>query len=115
MPLLRIISSAEPPKVIDPFLKDLSVMLGRALGKPESYVMVCLDPPARMLFAGSDAPTCLVEVRNVGVLTAASTERLSAEITQRISIGLGVAKSRVYINFFDVEPHMWGYDGGTFG
>src|SRR5450432_2092687 len=111
MPLLRIISSADPPKALDPFLKDLSVLLGRELGKPESYVMICLDPPARMIFAGSAEPNCLVEVKNVGVLTAAITERLSAEITERISMGLGVAKSRVYINFVDVEPQMWGYDG----
>ncbi|MES1172200.1 MAG: phenylpyruvate tautomerase MIF-related protein [Bacteroidota bacterium] len=117
MPLVRIVTSAEPTKPStggDALLRDLSAVLARELGKPESYVMTCLEPRAKMTFGGSDQAACYVEVKNVGTLAADVTSRLSALITQRISEALGVARDRIYIEFADARPHMWGYDGGTF-
>jgi phenylpyruvate tautomerase len=114
MPLIRIISSAEPPKDSEALLRKLSALLAQQLGKPESYVMTCLEPRARMTFAGSNEPACYVEVKNVGVFTADKTAPLSAAITEVLAAGLDVAKGRVYIEFGDAKPHMWGYDGDTF-
>jgi phenylpyruvate tautomerase len=114
MPLVRIISSIEPPPSADALLRDLSSLLARELGKPESYVMTCLEPRARMTFGGSDAPTCYVEIKNVGVFAPDKTARLSAAVTERLAAGLGVAKNRIYIEFADAKPHLWGYDGDTF-
>lgn len=114
MPLVRIISSVEAPASADALLRDLSGLLARELGKPESYVMTCLEPRARMTFGGSDADCCYVEVKNVGAFTPEKTVRLSAAITERLVAALGVAKNRVYIEFADAKPHLWGYDGDTF-
>jgi phenylpyruvate tautomerase len=114
MPLVRIVSSAEPPPVGDSLLRDLSALLARELGKPESYVMTCLEPRARMTFGGSDEPSCYVEVKNVGTFTAAKTALLSGVLAERLTAGLGVPRNRIYIEFADAKPHMWGYDGDTF-
>jgi phenylpyruvate tautomerase len=89
-------------------------LLARELGKPETYVMTCLEPRARMTFAGTDEPSCYVEVKNVGTFTPDLTSRLSAAITDRLAAGLAVAKRRIYVEFADARPHMWGFDGDTF-
>ena len=99
----------------DALLADLSALLAREIGKPESYVMTCLEPRARMTFAGTTEPTCYIEVKNVGTLDAALTRRMSAAITARVAAALGVAKNRLYIQFEETRPHHWGWDGDTFG
>ena len=114
MPLVRIVSSVESPDAGDALLRDLSSLLARELRKPESYVMTCLEPRARMTFAGSPAPACYVEIKNIGTFTAEATARLSAGVTERVSAALGVEKSRIYIEFADARPHMWGHNGETF-
>lgn len=115
MPLIRIVTSVEPAAAAaDALLRELSALLARELGKPESYVMTCLEPPARMTFAGTGAPTCYVEVKNVGTLSPAVTARLSAAVTERLAAALALAADRIYIEFAEARPHMWGHDGGTF-
>jgi phenylpyruvate tautomerase len=116
MPLIRIVTSAlaATESETDALLRDLSALLARELGKPESYVMTCLEPQARMTFGGSDGPTCYAEVKNVGTLTPATTARLSAAVTERLASALGVPPERIYIEFGDARPHMWGYAGDTF-
>jgi phenylpyruvate tautomerase len=114
VPLVRVISSVEPPKASHALLRDLSALLARDLGKPETYVMTCLESRALMTFAGSDQPACYVEVKNVGIFNPETTSRLSAAISDLLTVGLGVRKDRIYIEFADARPHMWGHNGETF-
>lgn len=114
MPLVRIVSSAPTPVAGDALLTALSALLADELGKPEAYVMTCLEPPARMTFAGTSEPSCYVEVKNVGTLGPELTRRLSAALTAKISAALGVKSDRIYIEFSEARPHHWGHDGGTF-
>ena len=114
MPMLRIVTSAEVPATADALLRELSVLLARELGKPESYVMTCLEPRARMTFAGTGEPSCYVEIKNVGTFKPDLTSRLSAVVADRVAGGFGVARDRIYIEFADARPHMWGHNGGTF-
>ena len=114
MPLVRIVSSAETPSGTEALLKRLSGLLAKELGKPESYVMTCLEPRAQMTFAGTPAPTCYIEVKNVGTLSPDVTKRLSAALTEVIAPALGVAKDRIYIEFAEAKPHHWGFAGDTF-
>jgi len=115
MPLIRIVTSAEPAATTEALLRDLSALLARELGKPESYVMTCLEPRAAMTFAGTTEPTCYVEVKNVGTLGPDVTKRLSAAITERVARATGVKSGRLYIEFGESKAHHWGFDGDTFG
>ena len=54
------------------------------------------------------------ELKNIGTFTPAQTERVSAVLTKQLSAALGVAPNRIYIEFVDAKPHLWGHDGGTF-
>jgi phenylpyruvate tautomerase len=114
VPLVRVISSVEPPTGGNTLLRDLSALLARTLSKPESYVMTCLEPRALMTFGGSDQPSCYVEVKNIGTFSPDLTSGLSAAISDLLSKGLGLKKDRIYIEFADAKPHMWGYNGETF-
>lgn len=116
MPLIRIVASGAPAAKgeTDALLRDLSSLLARELGKPESYVMTCLEQQAHMTFGGTDAPTCYAEVKNVGTLAPATTARLSAAVTERLADAFGVRPDRIYIEFSDARPHMWGHAGDTF-
>lgn len=116
MPLIKIHTSGDLPdaKQTSALLGDLSALLARRLGKPESYVMTCLTERARMTFGGSSEPACYAEVKNVGTMSPELTATLSADLCDRLSKALGVARDRIYIEFADAKPHLWGYDGSTF-
>lgn len=39
-------------------LKNLSALLARQLGKPESYVMLSFEHAVELMFGGSSEPAC---------------------------------------------------------
>ena len=114
MPLLKITTSVSAAPEHAKLLANLSHLVANRLGKPESYVMTAIEHPTLMTFAGTTEPTCYVELKNVGRFTAELTQRLSEEICERLSQGLGVQKGRIYIAFSDAEGYLWGHDGDTF-
>jgi phenylpyruvate tautomerase len=113
MPLLQIQTSSVAGAPA-PLLKSLSTELSRELAKPEAYVMVSLSRTPDMSFAGSTEPCCFAALKNIGSFSPAQTEKLSALLTSRLSEVLQVPPARIYLEFVDAKPHLWGYDGGTF-
>lgn len=94
-------------------IKSASRLVADGLGKPERYVMVALEPPVPMVFAGSDAPTVFMELKSIG-LPESKTAGLSESLCQLVNSELGVPADRVYIEFQDAPRKMWGWDNGTF-
>ncbi|HLA75096.1 MAG TPA: phenylpyruvate tautomerase MIF-related protein [Gammaproteobacteria bacterium] len=94
-------------------LAQASRLVAKQLGKPESYVMVALVPPAPMLFAGSDKPLAYLELKSVG-LPQAKTAECSKVLSELLEKELGIAQDRVYIEFANATGPMWGWNGGTF-
>jgi len=115
MPLLKITTSAPPSPEHGHLLADLSRLVAERLGKPESYMLTAIEHPDIMTFGGTTAPTCYVELKNVGRFTPELTQRLSSELCERLSAALGVAQDRIYIEFGDAQGYLWGHDGDTFG
>jgi phenylpyruvate tautomerase len=116
MPLLSITTSTEPliPEKSTALLEELSSYLAQTLGKPEMYVMTALNCAVPMTFAGKTEPACYVELKNIGRFTSLQTRTLSRALCAQLSAALGVASSRIYIEFSDAQPHLWGYNGDTF-
>lgn len=94
-------------------LKNASTLVAELLEKPESFVMIALQPDTPMIFAGSDDPVAFLELKSVG-LPARKTKVLSAALCQMIEEHLGIARERVYVKFIDVNGSMWGWKGDTF-
>ena len=117
MPLLHLFSSAAKPEepALAQFLRSLSVLLARELGKPERYVMVGLSPRLEMSFAGGREPACYAELKNVGRFAPERVEQLSAILCDAIAQGLHLGRDRIYIEFTNADGSLWGFDGGTFG
>jgi phenylpyruvate tautomerase PptA (4-oxalocrotonate tautomerase family) len=116
MPLIRVQTSASLDASRDERLKkSLSVEVAKALGKPESYMMVVLEPDRSMLMGGASGPAAFVEVRSVGAISADQAKGLSALVCRTLSESLAVPSERIYLNCQGVPGEMWGHDGGTFG
>lgn len=113
---MNIYTSSAPPaeEGASALLRRVSATLARELGKPESYVMTCLVPKTTMTFAGTGAPACYAEVKNIGEFSADLTLRLSKVLGELLSEGLEVPRDRIYIEFQNARPHLWGFDGETF-
>jgi phenylpyruvate tautomerase len=114
MPYLKITTN----KAIDAdrkhsLLKAASKMVAAELNKPEQYMMVSIEPPVAMLFAATEEPCAFLELRGIG-LPESKAGRLSQRLCELMEPQTGVPKNRVYINFADVKPSMWGWNGETF-
>lgn len=94
-------------------LAEASKLVARELGKPESYVMVILQPPVPMLFAGTDEPLAYLELKSIG-LQESQTAGLSAALCQLLNDKLAIPPQRIYIEFADAPRKMFGWNSGTF-
>jgi phenylpyruvate tautomerase len=94
-------------------LKTLSQAVAELLDKPEKIVMTSWTT-AKMTMAGTDAPTAFVELRAIR-LPEDAPGKLSKELCERLSLTVDIRADRIFLNFSDIEPGKWGWDGKTFG
>ncbi len=114
MPYLMLQTNIEiPADGIHTLLENLSAAVAKALGKPESYVMVALDDGRPMFFAGSDEPTAYIELKSLG-LPDSMTPALSRTLCGLIEQQLEIDQERIYIEFSSPANHLWGWNGETF-
>lgn len=116
MPVLNVTTSASvlAPTRADEFVHTLSRVLAKELNKPESYLMILVNYANHMAFGGSNAPACYAELKNIGEFTPEATVHLSQLLCTQLSEGLGVAKNRIFIEFSNPAPHLFGFDSETF-
>ena len=93
--------------------KDASRIVAGMLGKPESYVMVMINAETSLMFAGSDDGAAHLKLKSLG-LDESKTADYSTHLCAFIQNTLGIAPSRIYIEFSSPERHMWGWDSKTF-
>ena len=114
MPLLKIQTNRQlSAEDCSDLLKNLSMTVAQALGKPERYVMIVLEENQSMLFAGSDDPMAFLELKSIG-LPVQITGDLSATLCGTIGFSLDIPTDRIYIEFADAERAMWGWNSTTF-
>lgn len=115
MPLLRISTAKQVTREDqEKILTEASSMVSKELGKPEGYVMTQFEGVETMTFAGSTEPACFLQLKSIG-LPEAKTKELSAALCDFVDARLGIARNRVYIEFFDAPRTMWGFNSSTFG
>jgi len=114
MPMLKIQTNVSVPQgKRDSLLKNFSRTIAQQLGKPEQYMMVSLEAERPMVFAGTSEPAAFLELRAIG-LPAGKTGLLATLLCDLAKAELNVPKERTYINFTDVPPNLWGWNGETF-
>lgn len=114
MPYLKIQTNLPlDDQATETLMAKASRLVAKQLGKPESYVMVAVDAPKPMLFAGDAAPLGYLELKSVGLLQA-KTADLSQALCKLMEEEAGINKGRIYIEFASASGPMWGWDGSTF-
>ena len=114
MPYLKI----ETNKILDKsdaekLLKKSSAFTSMLLNKPEKWIMVTIFHSASMLFDGSAQPTAYLELKSIGLGQEKCAE-LSDKLCAFVNVELGISPDRVYIEFWDINGKMFGWNGGTF-
>ena len=112
VPLINVRLSSSEISEIGSFMKKLSSELASLTGKPEKYVMTPIQANVPMTFGGSEEPCCYVEVKSIGSL---KPSEMTKSICNLIQAYTGIDANRIYINFEDISPSLWGFNGQTFG
>ncbi|EKD28008.1 MAG: macrophage migration inhibitory factor [uncultured bacterium] len=116
MPLFRISVSSNPKKEIsDAVLKEISANVASILSKPENYVQAIFQANVPILFAGTDAPSAYVEIKSIGSLNPGNCKSICNYVSTLFEDKLNINGKRIYFEFTDVAPSMWGWDQNTFG
>jgi len=115
MPYLAVSTNAElSTEATNLFLQEASHAIAAGTGKPEQYVMVKLATGQPLLFAGTNEPAALLEVKSIG-FPADGFEGIAASLSKLVSKYLHVHGERTYVVFEDVKAAMWGQGGEMFG
>lgn len=101
------------PRAVADLTAKASAFAAKLLDKPEAYVMTVLTPGAAMTFAGDTAPAAFVELKSIG-LPEAQCNRFAAAISAFIRTELGVEPDRIFIDFADLPPTRFAWNGKTF-
>jgi phenylpyruvate tautomerase len=114
MPYLKI----EINKVLDKsaeqeLLKKASAFTATLLNKPEKWIMVSIFQGVPMMFDGSVGPIAYLELKSIGLGQDKCAE-LSHKLCAFINAELGISPNRAYIEFWDINGKMFGWNGETF-
>jgi phenylpyruvate tautomerase len=117
MPLIQLETSCDlsDPSKKESVAKGLSRLAAEGIGKPEQYVMACIQDKAAMTMAGESGPCALVTVKSIGGLSKSVNQNLTGRICQMLEEELAVPTDRIYITFQELAPTHWGWDRHTFG
>jgi len=114
MPHLRIETNVPSSKISSTLLTDLTRLVAKILGKPESYCVVTLVPDQRMAFGGSEEPCAIANLMSIGRLGQKENIAHSKALFEKITAELGILPTRMYITFQDEPSSNVGYNGTTF-
>ncbi len=67
-----------------------------------------------MSFGGSLEPCASIRLVSIGGLDAKKNKASAAKLTELLGGMLGVNPDRVFIEYSEVEPHMFAWNGNTF-
>jgi len=95
-------------------LKKISSIVAKSLGKPESYVDVCIIDNVSMSFGGSTDTAALVTLGSLGCIDARTNKKTSAAVFQFLKDTINLDSHRGYIYFIDLPAENTGYGGSTF-
>jgi hypothetical protein len=90
-----------------------SGLIAQALGKPVGYCQAMVRPGAALVHGGTDAPAAFVTLKSIG-LPEDRTAQLSEELCDFLRRELAISPERVYIDFADLQRHLFGWNSGTF-
>jgi len=95
------------------FIKKASAYIAAILDKPEHWIMLTFHDRVFLLFNGNDKPAAYIEMKSIGLMEG-SCAGLSEKICDFITGELGIPPERIYIEFWDINGKMFGWNRTTF-
>ena len=74
--------------------------------------MVDFQENCHLWFKGDDEPCAIIEIDLFGKASDSGYDALTKAITDIVSDGLGIDKSRIYVKYNEINH--WGYSGFNF-
>ena len=93
-------------------MKKTTGFLAKMMGKPEHIIMVTIKPGMPYTFGGSDELTAYVQVKAVA-LEKNRCPDFSKQVCDFLETEIGIPKDRVFIEFIDLDPKIFGFNGST--
>ncbi|TKR66907.1 hypothetical protein L596_023134 [Steinernema carpocapsae] len=93
--------------------KIVSENVAKCLKKPETNVMVQVNPGKIMCFGGSSDPCAILQIRSIGAISKESNNAAASVLNQLLAEQLGVEANRIFIEFFDVNGENLARSGAT--
>ena len=94
-------------------LNDLISLVSKELDKPEKYIMTIIQDGQIMLFGYDDDPLVYIEFRSIR-FPEDQTKSLAKSLSHFVKSQLNIDPERIFIQFINSDPHMWGYNASTF-
>jgi len=94
-------------------LNDIISLVSKELDKPEKYVMTIIQDGQIMVFGSSDDPLVYLEFRSIR-FPENQTKSLAKSLSHFVKSRLDVEPERIFIQFVNSDPHMWGFNASTF-
>jgi len=114
MPYIKIETNKHLDEAALPaLLKKTSAYTAALLAKPEKWIMVSLSHSMPVMFDGSTEPAAYMELKSIS-LNQDACAGLSKSLCDFLNKELGVPPERVYIEFWNINGKMFGWNGGTF-
>ena len=114
MPYLKLQTNIELSKDRQKDLLDeLISLVSKELDKPRKYVMTLIQDGQLMLFGLSEDPLVYIEFRSIK-FPEDQTKALAKSLSNFIKSRLNIEGERIFIQFINSDPHMWGYNASTF-
>tara|TARA_A100001388_G_C28736252_1_gene484287 strand:+ start:213 stop:545 length:333 start_codon:yes stop_codon:yes gene_type:complete len=110
MPYVNI-STSKKIENKNKLLDEISTLISSLTKKSKRFVMAKLEDNANLYF-NDESPCCYFEIKSIGSL---NPSEMANPICSFIHEKMGIPIDKIYINFYDVPPEMWGWNGRTFG
>ena len=98
--------------VNEDFMKKATGFLAGIMEKPEHVIMVTVKSGMPYVFGGTEDPTAFVQIKTVG-LEKEKCPEYSKKVCDFLEQEISVPKDRVFIEFIDIDPRIFGFNGNT--
>ena len=93
-------------------MKKATGFLAEMMEKPEHVIMVTIKPRMPYVFGGKDEPTAFVQIKAVSLEKDKCSE-FTRQVCDFLEAEISVPKDRVFIEFIDIDPTIFGFNGNT--
>ena len=114
MPVFCVNTNLPADKIPTDFCQKTSKIVASALGKPESYVCVCVNSGLEMCFGGSNDACAVCVLKSIGAVGGRVNNSHASKLYPHLQQTLGLQGNRIYIEFIDCPASSMALSGNTF-